>query len=161
MQIAAVKDLKNVEFRKQSIKDRIGSVVLNSTLQEPIMQLFEDIQQELSKLEAKLKETVEQKEKSEKELEDLEDIAVCHVCYETYGKTQPGKTWTKNHIIVIFWKHYVLELKMEPIFRNDSLWSCNVLRLLAKDDGVSGLSSLLSARRCQENILCLIIKSLI
>ena len=90
MQIAAVKDLKNAEFRKQSIKDRIGSVVLNSTLQEPIMQLFEDIQQELSKLEEKLKETIEQKEKSEKELEDLEDIAVCHVCYETYAKTQPG-----------------------------------------------------------------------
>ena len=96
MQIAAVKDLKNVEFRKQSIKDRIGSVVLNSTLQEPIMQLFEDIQQELSKLEAKLKETVEQKEKSEKELEDLEDIAVCHLCYETYGKTQPGSQKSHN-----------------------------------------------------------------
>ena len=90
MQIAAVKDLKNAEFRQQSIKDRIGSVVMNSTLQEPIMQLFEDIQQELSRLEEKLKETIEQKEKSEKELEDLEDIAVCHVCYETYAKTQPG-----------------------------------------------------------------------
>ena len=95
MQIADAKDLKNMQFRKQSIKERIGSVVMNSTLQEPIMQLFEDIQQELSKLEDKLKETVKQKEKSEKELEQLEDIAVCHVCYETYGKAQPGRIFSR------------------------------------------------------------------